>query len=109
MNRLLNAFWITAFALFAALLIPRFATAQDVAIHRDFQFIPSHSTLIVEGGIAGPTFNQTYHAAGSFGLDSGYESGVSCLTLGCPPPPTHIPFARFDDVHALLIPPTPPS
>jgi hypothetical protein len=104
MNCLLHAGRIPTVAVFAVVLALDSAAAQDFTIHRDFQFIPSHSTLIVDGGLAGPASNQTYHAFGTFGLASGYESGVSCSSIGCPPPPTHIPFARFDDVDALLAP-----
>ncbi len=102
MNCFLTAGRIPTLAVFAFIL--NIAAAQDFTIHRDFQFIPSHSTLVVDGGFAGPAYQQTYHAAGTFGLASGYESGVSCTSIGCPPPPTHIPFARCEDVHALLQP-----
>jgi hypothetical protein len=104
MNRLLTSGRIPTLAIFAFVLILDSAAAQDFTIHRDFQFIPSHSTLIVDGGFAGPAFKQTYRAAGTFGLASGYESGVSCASVGCPPPPTHVPFARFDNVDAWLKP-----
>jgi hypothetical protein len=104
MNCLLNAGRIPTVAIFALVLTLDSAAAEDAAIHRDFQFIPSRSTLIVDGGFAGPAFTQTYHAVGTFGLASGYENGVSCAAIGCPPPPTHIPFARFDDVDAWLAP-----
>jgi hypothetical protein len=104
MNRLLNSGRIPTVATFAFVLILDSATAQDFSIQRDFQFIQSRSTLVVDGGFAGSAYKQTYHASGTFGLESGYESGVSCASVGCPPPPTHIPFARFDDVDAWLQP-----
>jgi hypothetical protein len=94
MNRLLDAGRLPGVALLALLLFLGPAAAQDFTDHRDFQFIPSRSTLTIDGGFAG--IKQSYHATGTFGLDSGYESGVSCSSVGCPPPPTHIPFARFD-------------
>ena len=83
-------------------LAARQAAASHPDILRNYRFIPSRSTLEVTGGFAG--IHQTFHAFGRFGLVTGYEEGFSCLAIGCPPPPTHIPFAEFVDVEAWLIP-----
>jgi hypothetical protein len=77
------------------------ASASHPDILRNYRFIPSRSTLEVTGGFAG--IEQTYHARGTFGLVTGFEEGVTCAAIGCPPPP-HIPFAEFVDVDAWLHP-----
>jgi hypothetical protein len=81
------------------------ANASHPDIFRSFRFIPSRSTLEVTGGFAG--IEETFHARGTFDLITGFEEGVSCDALGCPPTPTHIPFAQFENVDAWLIPDSP--
>jgi hypothetical protein len=91
--------------LVAAALVVGFAISNAAASHpdilRNYRFIPSHSTLQVTGGFAG--IDETYHARGTFGLVTGFEEGVSCAAIGCPPP-SHVPFAKFVDVDAWLNP-----
>jgi hypothetical protein len=72
---------------------------------RSYRFIPSRSTLIVNGASTG-LLEPTFHARGAFDLVTGYEEGVTCAAIGCPPPP-HVPFAKFTDVDAWLIPDSP--
>lgn len=93
---------VTAIAVVATLLAASDAAASHPDILRSYRFIPSHSTLEVTGGFAG--LSETFHAFGKFGLVTGYEEGYSCLALGCPPPPTHVPFAKFVDVQSWLVP-----
>jgi hypothetical protein len=77
------------------------AAASHPDILRNYRFIPSRSTLEVTGGFAG--IHETSHVRGTFGLVTGYEDGVSCAAIGCPPPPSHVPFAKFVDVDARLV------
>ena len=96
---------VSAIAILAAMLAANDAAASHPDILRNYRFIPSRSTLEVTGGFAG--IDETFHAFGKFGLVTGYEEGFSCMAIGCPPPPTHIPFAEFVDVRAWLVPDSP--
>jgi hypothetical protein len=102
MKRLLVVVRVSAVAILAAGLFSQVAAASHPDILRNFRFIPSRSTLEVTGGFAG--IEETFHAFGTFGLVTGYEEGVSCMAIGCPPPPTHLPYAEFFDVEAWLVP-----
>jgi Dockerin type I domain len=82
-------------ALLGALLAD-LATASPPDILRNYRLIPRHSTLEVTGGFAG--VNDDYNLFGTFGLVTGYRDGFSCLAIGCPPPPTNVPYAQFVDV-----------
>src|SRR5262245_39648855 len=64
-------------------------------IVRSFRLIPSKSTLEQTGGFAG--FNFDYTLFGKFEVRTGYESGVTCAAIGCPPPPWY-PVAKFENV-----------
>jgi hypothetical protein len=101
----LSAIAVVATLLAAALFDTNVAVASHPDILRHYRFIPRHSTLEVTGGFAG--IEQTFHAFGTFGLVTGYENGYSCMAIGCPPPPTHIPFAEFVDVRSWLVPDSP--
>ena len=72
------------------------AAAEHPDIIHSFRLIPRHSTLEQTGGFAG--IHLDYTLFGKFDIVTGFEDGVSCAAIGCPPPPTHIPFARFEDV-----------
>jgi hypothetical protein len=75
------------------------AAAEHPDIIHSFRLIPRHSTLEQTGGFAGVQLDYTLF--GKFDIITGYEDGVSCTAIGCPPPPTHIPFARFEDVRVF--------
>ncbi|MEX2092903.1 MAG: dockerin type I domain-containing protein [Pirellulales bacterium] len=97
-----SAIAAVAILLAATWLAANVAVASHPDVLRNYRFIPSRSTLELTGGFAG--FDETFHAFGTFGLVTGYEEGFSCLAIGCPPPPTHIPFADFVDVQSRLVP-----
>ena len=78
------------------------ANASHPDILRNYRFIPEFSRLEVTGGFAG--VNWDFNISGKFGLVTGFEEGVTCAAIGCPPPP-HIPFARFEDVNAIVFDP----
>jgi Dockerin type I domain/PEP-CTERM motif len=82
------------------------ASADPPDTLRNFRLIPRHSTLDVTGGIAG--IDQTYNLLGRFGLVTGYRDGVSCAAIGCPPPPSLVPFAQFVDVDVKTVIPNDP-
>jgi hypothetical protein len=89
---------LVAFLVIAVLvsLLSAPASADPPDILRNYRLIPRHSTLEVTGGFAG--VDQNYNLFGTFGLVTGYRDGFSCLAIGCPPPPTNVPYARFVDV-----------
>jgi hypothetical protein len=95
---------VSAVAVLGNLLAAGDATASHPDILRDYRFIPSRSTLVVNGSSTG-AFEETYHARGTFGLVTGYDEYVICTAIGCPP--SHVPFAQFVDVDAWLIPDSP--
>jgi hypothetical protein len=101
MYRLLVFARVWVLAVLAALLAIGDAAGSHPDILRNYRFIPSRSVLEVTGGFAG--IDETSHVRGTFGLVTGYEDGVSCAAIGCPPPPSHVPFAKFVDVDARLV------
>jgi hypothetical protein len=103
MKRLLMAGRLSALAILAGGCFCTFAAASHPDILRNYRFIPSHSTVHVSGGFAGVDWD--LQIAGKFGLVTGYQEGYSCLAIGCPPPPTHLPYAQFVDVDAILYDP----
>jgi len=105
MKRLLLIGRASAIAVLVSCFAVGYAAASHPDILRNYRFIPSRSTLEVTGGFAG--LEQTFHAYGTFGLVTGYDEGVTCMAIGCPPPPTHIPYAEFFDVRAWLVPDSP--
>lgn len=78
-----------------------FAAAEHPDIIHSFRLIPRHSTLEQTGGFAG--IHVEYNLFGKFDIVTGYEDGVSCLAIGCPPPPTHVPFAEFENVRVSAL------
>jgi hypothetical protein len=101
MVRLLVFFRLLSVAALAVSFFVGDAAASHPDILRNYRFIPSRSTLEVTGGFAG--VDETYRARGTFGLVTGFEEGVTCAAIGCPPP-SHVPFAEFVDVDAWLHP-----
>jgi hypothetical protein len=91
------------FRIGACVVLASFAATQAAASHPDilrhYRFIPSRSIVERTGGIAG--FHIKFKVRGEFDLVTGYEEGVSCAAIGCPPP-DHIPFAEFQNVAATL-------
>ena len=98
MKRFLLIGRVSVIAALAAVFATSDAAASHPDILRNYRFIPSHSTLEVTGGFAGVDWDLTI--AGKFGLVTGYEEGYTCLAIGCPP--SHIPFAQFVDVDAIV-------
>jgi hypothetical protein len=98
----------SAVAILFALLIAPYAAASDplvrpdLRILRNYRFIPSRSTLHVTGGFAG--VNWELAVKGDFGVVTGFESGVVCAAIGCPPT-LFFPFAKFVDVDATAYEP----
>jgi hypothetical protein len=103
MKRLSFIRWLATAASLVALNFASHAYASHPDILRNYRFIPEFSRLEVTGGFAGVDWDLTI--AGKFGLVTGFEEGVSCAAIGCPPPPTHIPFAKFEDVDAIAFDP----
>jgi len=102
MNRLFAVGRASAITVLATLMAVGDAAASHPDILYNYRFIPSHSTLEVTGGFAG--IEETFHPFGKFGLVTGYEEGYTCLAIGCPPAPTHVPYAEFLDVRSWLVP-----
>jgi PEP-CTERM motif len=86
--------------LFTIILLVDGCTAPAWASHPDilhsFRLIPNKSRIFYSGGFAG--FNFGYELSGKFDIVTGFEEGFSCTAIGCPPPPTHIPYAKFENV-----------
>jgi hypothetical protein len=70
------------------------AAADPPDVLRHYRFIPSRSIVHQTGGFAG--FDITHHVYGQFDLVTGYEYGVD--------PPSLMPFAKFENVDAWLVP-----
>ena len=105
MKRFLRIDLICLISMVASALAASSVCASHPDFIRSYRFIPSRSTLIVNGASTG-MLEPTFHARGTFDLVTGYEEGVSCAAIGCPPP-SHVPFAKFEDVDAWLIPDSP--
>jgi hypothetical protein len=106
MKRLVRIGRAPIFSVLVTVLVASSAAASHPDILTNYRFIPSRSTLEVNGASTG-MLEPIFHARGTFGIVTGFEDGVSCTAIGCPPPPTHIPFADFVDVNAWLIPDSP--
>jgi hypothetical protein len=106
MMRFLHLHWLSVIAAIAASLAAGTCAASHPDILRSYRFIPSRSTLVVNGSSTG-SFEETFHASGTFGIVTGFRDGFSCTAIGCPPSPTHVPYAQFVNVESWLIPDSP--